>query len=104
MKIGADLKFVPVSPSVGVDFKQTIIAPLLRAMNELCDDPFWQFQTTTSERLLGTYRCALIVKGKRGSAVGGAVSLTANVARKAMGIIPYQGEPPDPSTLTFALV
>jgi hypothetical protein len=105
LKLGADVKFATatLSPSVGADIKRTITEPLLLGMNELCPDPYWQFQTTKSEQLAGTFRCSLIVKTVRGGVTDGAVSLEANVERKAMGIIPYQTDPPDPSTLTFTL-
>lgn len=105
LKLGADIKFLgaTASPSVGADIKNTVTEPLVLGMNELRPDAYWQFQTTKSERLQGTFRCSMIVKAVRGGVTDGQVSLSANVERKAIGIIPYQAAPPDPSTLAFRL-
>jgi hypothetical protein len=105
LKLGADIKFAgaTVSPSLGADIKQSVVDPLVLGLNELTANPYWQFQTTKTQQLAGAFRCSLIVKAAVGSDVSGAVSLAANVQRKALGIIPYKGDPPDPSTLSFTL-
>jgi hypothetical protein len=105
LKLGADIKFLgaTVSPSVGADIKKTVVDPLVLGLNELTANPYWQFQTTKNQQLSGAFRCSLIVKAAVGAAVSGAVSLAANVERKALGIIPYRADPPDPSTLAFTL-
>ena len=105
LKLGADIKFfgATVSPTIDADIKQNVVDPLVLGLNELTASPYWQFQTTKSQVLQGAFRCSMIVKAAVGSDVSGAVSLAANVERKALGIIPYRADPPDPSTLSFIL-
>ncbi len=105
LKLGADLKFLGtgVTPSVEQTGTSTRTQGLVLGMRELNPDPYWVFAPTDGERVAGTYRCSMVVKAPTGSQISGAVSLTANVERKALGVIPYGATPPDPSTLTFAL-
>jgi hypothetical protein len=107
VKLGATLKLaeIVVGPEAGLEQerKWTGSEIFLEALNELQPNPIWEFSRTNSVEIRGGHRLVLVARTPKEAATQGAVSLSASVERKRLGIIPYRAAFPQAPDLAFRL-
>lgn len=100
--IGAEFELI--SAGVDVETKQGGKSYFLRAYRERLKNPYWEFRSTDTTRIDGTYRFHMITRALAGTVGIGVLKLSATIMKRKFLILTSEEQANAPPEVTFDLL